>query len=232
MPTNESNIVRPETPTRRKVAICGMHLSICDLIARKLRQVGFLEVVGIYRDTAAVLRDARHTHPGIVILDTELHGKNLAYTLNSFRQMLPDSKIVLFTAAVLKPELLASFPAGTVYVSNKHDHASQLLDVIRKASNVAGEPELPWRNHTEEPLPDDYDDKKNVKIKGTLSDNEIRILTLITLSNTTKQIANLLGISAHTVWNYRARIMYKISAKDQAGMVRYALAHGIIDPHL
>jgi len=209
-----------------------VHQSICDLIARKLRLLGFLEVVGIYRDTAAALRDSRHTLPEIVILDTELNGNALIETLSAFRQISPTSKLVLFTAVFLKPDLVASLPPDSIYIANKHDNAAKLLEVIWKASKLPGMPDFSLQHSTDNPSGSNYDDEINGKIQGTLSDKEIRILTLIAMSNSTKQIASLMGISANTVSNYRAKIMYKISAKDQAGMVRYALIHGLIDPHL
>lgn len=232
MSINESNAAPKEKLMKKKAVICGMHQSICDLIARKLRSAGFIDVIGIYRDTTAALRDARHAGPDIVILDTELNGKALTDELTAVHQALPASKIVLFTAALLKPGRFEALPQGTVYIANKHDHVTQLLDITREASGMTREQHLQAPHGANIPIFSNHEEELSGKIQGTLTDKETQILTLIAMSNSTKQIANQLGISVHTVSNYRARIMYKISAKDQAGMVRYALVHGLVDPHL
>ena len=46
----------------------------------------------------------------------------------------------------------------------------------------------------------------------------------------TKQIAGLLEISAKTAEFHRARIMAKLGVHDTAGLVRYAIREGLIEP--
>ena len=44
-----------------------------------------------------------------------------------------------------------------------------------------------------------------------------------------KEIGGILGISARTAETHRARIMDKLKIHDIAGLVRYALKHGLIE---
>jgi DNA-binding CsgD family transcriptional regulator len=46
---------------------------------------------------------------------------------------------------------------------------------------------------------------------------------------TTKEIAVILGISVNTAESHRSNMMEKLGIHDTAGLVRYALRHGIIE---
>ena len=47
---------------------------------------------------------------------------------------------------------------------------------------------------------------------------------------TTKETARLLGVSVKTAENHRTRIMAKLDIHETAGLVRYAIRQGIIQP--
>jgi DNA-binding CsgD family transcriptional regulator len=55
-------------------------------------------------------------------------------------------------------------------------------------------------------------------------------LQLVAEGNTTKKVASLLGLSVKTAESHRARIMEKLDIHETAGLVRYAIRRGIIQP--
>jgi two-component system, NarL family, response regulator NreC len=61
-----------------------------------------------------------------------------------------------------------------------------------------------------------------------LSDRERQVLQLVAEGKTTKEIATLLGISVKTAESHRSNIMDKLDIHDTAGLVRYAIRHGLI----
>ena len=61
-----------------------------------------------------------------------------------------------------------------------------------------------------------------------LSDRERQVLQLVAEGKTTKEIANLLGISVNTAESHRSNLMDKLDIHDTAGLVRYAIHNGII----
>jgi DNA-binding NarL/FixJ family response regulator len=56
------------------------------------------------------------------------------------------------------------------------------------------------------------------------------VLQLVAEGHSTKEIARALGTSAKTVEHHRARLMERLGVRDVAGLVRYALRHGLADP--
>ena len=63
-----------------------------------------------------------------------------------------------------------------------------------------------------------------------LTPRERQVLQLIAEGRTTKEIAQLLGMSVKTAESHRSRIMEKLGIHETAGLVRYAIRHGVIEP--
>ena len=61
-----------------------------------------------------------------------------------------------------------------------------------------------------------------------LTNREIEILTLIAEENSNPEIAEQLFISIRTVDTHRRNLLDKLQAKNTAGLVRYALKHGLV----
>jgi DNA-binding CsgD family transcriptional regulator len=63
---------------------------------------------------------------------------------------------------------------------------------------------------------------------GTLSQREREILKLVAGGETSREIAKRLSISPKTVDTYRSRLMSKIGVKNLAGLIKFAIQHGVI----
>jgi two-component system response regulator NreC len=62
-----------------------------------------------------------------------------------------------------------------------------------------------------------------------LSDREREVLRLLALGHTNQEIAEQLYISVRTAESHRAHIMQKLRLATRAELVRYALAHGLLN---
>jgi two-component system, NarL family, response regulator NreC len=63
-----------------------------------------------------------------------------------------------------------------------------------------------------------------------LTSREREVLLLIADSKTTKEIAVILGVSVKTADSHRTKIMEKLGIHSTAGLVRYAIRVGIVQP--
>ena len=63
-----------------------------------------------------------------------------------------------------------------------------------------------------------------------LTSREREVLQLVAEGKSTKEIARLLGISFKTAESHRTRIMKKTDIHETAGLVRYAVRRGLIQP--
>ena len=63
-----------------------------------------------------------------------------------------------------------------------------------------------------------------------LTPRELQVLQLVAEGKTTKEVAALLGISFKTAESHRTRIMEKLDIHETAGLVRYAIRRGLVQP--
>ncbi len=68
-------------------------------------------------------------------------------------------------------------------------------------------------------------------LQSLLSPRETEVLRLIASGYTNQEAAQRFGISVKTVEGYRARVMRKLGVRGRAGLVRVALACGLLSPH-
>ena len=61
-----------------------------------------------------------------------------------------------------------------------------------------------------------------------LTSREREILQLVAEGKTSQEIGERLSISPKTVDTYRSRLMRKIGVEDVAGLVKFAIQHGVI----
>src|SRR6267142_670072 len=61
-----------------------------------------------------------------------------------------------------------------------------------------------------------------------LTPREREVLQLVAAGKTTKEVAELLGISVKTAESHRTHIIQKLDTSNTAGVVRYAIRQGLI----
>jgi DNA-binding NarL/FixJ family response regulator len=66
--------------------------------------------------------------------------------------------------------------------------------------------------------------------RDPLTSREREVLQLVAEGKSTKEIARLLAISFKTAESHRTRIMKKTDIHETAGLVRYAVRRGLIQP--
>lgn len=213
--------------------IVGAQASVGELIAIKLLTLDYVEVTGTFNNPTAALEAAKLSRPDIVILDTELSRNRLPGTLSTLRNTLPDCRIILFSANQFTAKSDASYQSGHIYVVGKHEHIGKFIDIVNMASCARDESE---KTELISPTRPQWVQPENANTDATfhqrLTNRELQILKLIASSNTSKEIASKLRISENTVSNHRAHIMSKLSIKDLAALVRYAVRSGIVDANV
>ena len=81
-------------------------------------------------------------------------------------------------------------------------------------------------------LPDIYSDKRpplQKRFIPDLSAREKEVLKLICLEKNTREIADTLFISTHTVESHRANLLSKVGARNTAGLVKWAIESDMME---
>jgi DNA-binding NarL/FixJ family response regulator len=72
-------------------------------------------------------------------------------------------------------------------------------------------------------------EKPTQQLHDDLSEREMEVLMLITQGKSTKDIADKLFLSTHTVYTHRKNILKKLSCKSAAELINYAYTQGLVE---
>jgi len=223
LPLLPSSASRP----RARVLLADDHVVVRDGLKAFLSQEGF-EVVGEASDGRAAVTMCAALKPDVAVLDIAMPALNGIDATREILKQQPDTKIILLTMYSEESYVLAGLRAGIAGYVLKSNGGSNLVDAIEAVAR--GDSYLsPGVSRT---VMQAY--LSNAALPADrLSDREREVLQLIAEGQTMKSIGSLLGISPRTAETHRTRIMRRLDIHDVAGLVRYALDHGLIQsrPH-
>jgi DNA-binding NarL/FixJ family response regulator len=167
-----------------------------------------LRIVGECTDGREVLPMVHKLRPDVLVLDLSMTGKHGLDVLRDFPPYLKTRIVVatMFDTAVYAQQALRSGATGFV---TKQSSSSALALAIREVA--AGPP-------------------KSVDPFDTLTERERTVLRMVAEGRSNASIAAELGLSVRTVESHRKNMMHKMRFENQAALVKWACAAGLIVP--
>ncbi len=207
-----------------------IHVVLADdhsVVRHGLRQLletsGGFSVVAQAADVPSTLEAVRRWRPDVLVLDLNMPGGSSLDAVPQLRQDSPGTQIVVLTMQSEPAYARRALSAGVVGYVLKDAADEEVVDAIRRAA--VGErylhPRLGARVAAEpHPAPPE-----------TLSERELQVLRMVALGHTNSEIADRLYLSVRTVETHRSHIQQKLRLRNRSDLVRYALAHGLLDGH-
>lgn len=183
------------------------------------------DVVGEASDGHEAVELAGRLMPDVAVLDFVMPRLNGLDAAVQIRKLSPSTKTVLLTMYTEDQYVLEAFRHGLRGYVIKTQAAGDLLQAIRELQRGAVYLS-PGISHT---IIEAYLSKGEVP-KEPLTPREREVLQLVAEGRTTKEIANLLGISVKTGEAHRTKIMSKLDIHATAGLVRYAIRRKLVLP--
>ena len=202
-----------------------------------LEQAGF-EVVAEASDGREAIHLTERLRPDVAVLDLAMPHLNGTGAARQLARVAPGTRIVVLTAHAGEEHVIAALEAGIKGYVLKTE---AMADLVRALHEVA-------RGHTylspgiSRTLVDAYLSPgisatvveaglgKRERAADPLTPREKQVLQLIAEGKTTKEIAQVLGISVKTAEFHRSRLMRKLGLHETASVVRYAIRKGIVQP--
>jgi DNA-binding NarL/FixJ family response regulator len=188
-------------------------------------------VVAETSDGREAVRLTRQLQPDIALIDISMPGLNGLDATALISRETPDTRVVILsmhTAETYVLEALRAGAAGYVVKDAAVDEMERALRAVQKGER--------WLSPSvSRHLLDEYLRLvRGQPIAGSgmeaLTPRQREILQLIAEGHSTREIADRLAISIKTVETHRAQIMERLSIRDVAGLTRFALRAGLIDP--
>ena len=180
------------------------------------------DVPGEASDGYEAIRLARDLRPDVAVLDFAMPLLNGLEAAREIHHVAPQTRSILLTMHTEDRYVLEALRAGMRGYVVKTQAAADLVQAIR--DTVRGHIYLcPIVSRA---LVDAYLTKTEAPV-DPLTSRERQVLQLVAEGHTTKDIARLLDLSVKTAETHRGHIMEKLGIHDTAGLVRYAIRHGV-----
>ena len=171
--------------------------------------------------------------PEVVIMDLAMPLLNGWEATRQIIKAAPSARVVILSTYDSEEHIQQAIAAGAAAYLIKQTAASDLVKAIREVrkGNAFFSPAIAQqlRQQTCRSLSGEQPPKApNIE----LTFREAEVLQLIAEGFANKQIAGELGLSVKTVEKHRQQVMNKLNIHDTAGLVRHAVAKGIIETNL
>jgi DNA-binding NarL/FixJ family response regulator len=137
----------------------------------------------------------------------------------------PRTRAVILTMHTEEPYVLEALRAGISGYVLKTQAGDDLVQAIREVVRGA----IYLSPGVSRAVVNAYRSKSDLP-PDPLSPREHEVLQLVAEGKTTKEVAAMLGISVKTAESHRTRIMSKLDIHETAGLVRYAIRRGLVQP--
>jgi len=183
------------------------------------------DVVGEASDGLEAIAAAERLQPQVVVIDLAMPALNGIDAVREIVKRAPRAKPVLLTMHTEEYHVLEALRAGAKACVSKTQAAEHLLQAIKDvcaggvylSPHVSGAVVQAYLAKTELP----YD---------PLTPRERQVLQLIAEGKTTKEAAAVLEVSVKTAETHRTNLMEKLDIHSTAGLVRYAIRRGLLQP--
>lgn len=221
LPSSSSSSV----PLLTKVLIIDDHAAIIEMMTQVVESLPGFKVVGSALDSDTAMELCRTQSADIIILDLVLPGVSGLTLLHDLIVLRPQAKVLIFTGSLNAPAMRGAITAGVMGVVEKMAN----LDIFRTAlqSVAAGQPYYgPLAGRLIKSLVSRESDEKTSSAE--LTKRERTILCHVAQGMSSKEIADKLGLSIHTVINHRTNLMKKTGLRRVAQLSLFAAQAGLI----
>jgi DNA-binding NarL/FixJ family response regulator len=191
---------------------------VADGLAEILKQEERFVIAGRVQNGMEVLQFLQSDYVDLILMDISMPLMDGIKCTKAVKQKFPDIGILILTMYNQQHFLRELIKAGANGCMLKNKSGLDLIQAIDRI--ISGK--------------SFYDNTSDHKLstaeltEAKLSEREIEIVVAIAEGHTSKDIAQKLYISEHTVKTHRKNIFRKLNLNDAADLTRYALEHGII----
>jgi DNA-binding NarL/FixJ family response regulator len=207
-----------------RVVLADDHRIVRDGLRALLEREAF-SIVGEASDGVEAVRVAEEVRPDVVLLDVRMPVLGGLDAARLLQKSAHRPKTILLTRHDEAQYVTEALHAGVDGYVLKSQAVSDLVQAIEQVSRggiylspsisrAVVEAFLSGAGGAQQPL----------------TSRERQVLRMVGEGKSTKEVARLLGISANTAESHRFSLMRKLDIHQTAGLVRYAIRCGLLDP--
>lgn len=214
---------------RTRILLADDHALVRQGFRALIDAIADFEVVGEAADGREALKLIRAFAPDVALMDISMPELNGLDATAHARRERPQLRVIIVSMHATEAYVLEALRAGAAGYLLKDADAGELERAIRAV--VRGERYLApaLSHHVIERLMR-FEHGDTAAATEALTARQREVLQLVAEGRSTREIAARLNLSIKTVETHRAQLMQRLEIYDVAGLTRYALRIGLIDP--
>jgi len=213
-----------------RVVVSDDHHLVRQGIRALLEKAGDIEVVGEAADGQEALELVERLLPDVLVLDIAMPHLNGVEAVGRLRDLGVKTRALILSMYADDTLVRQALRSGAKGYLLKRAVSDELLLAVRAVSrgDTFLSPEV--AGPVVSPLVDAPLRFADLGPMDQLTSREREVLQLIAEGYTNREIATHLHLSEKTVEKHRGHLMAKLDTHDTAGLVRFAVKHGLIAP--
>lgn len=207
-----------------KVFIADDHQIVIDGIKSIMEEDNEVTVVGGALSGEDTLVQLKDLETDVLLLDINMTGMDGIEVAQRLKEEEHPVKILILTMHNNPQFTKQLIEIGVLGCMMKNAGKQEMLEAIKtvyKGKRYYGD-------EVTETLFDSIDKSQKATQKAELTKREVEVLKLIAQEFSTKEIADQLFISTHTVETHRKNLLSKLGFKNSAGLARFAAKNGLV----
>jgi len=203
-----------------QIILADDHQLLREAIKKNIAEIADFKVVGEAGDGLELLELLEKSVPDLILLDISMPRFNGIEAAGEIKKRYPTVKILILTMIKSREFIHRALEIGVNGYLLKENAFSDLISAIRTIQNG---------NNYLSPLIADQMMQivaGRVRPENPLTKREALVLQLLSEGKSSREIAELLFISIHTVNCHRSNIKRKLNLKKVADLIKYALHKG------
>ncbi len=187
-----------------------------------------IDVIGEAGTAAEGLRLVDSLRPDVVLMDIRMPGEGAIEITAQIHSQFPESAVVVLTSFADDDLLIRAIQAGAAGYILKQVGNAELLRAIRASARKQAVTDPATTEKLFEHIRKTERNADEIAFQD-LSDQEVRVLTLLARGKSNAQIGHNLRLSGNTVRNYLSTIMQKLHASNRTELAIYAVTHHLFE---
>lgn len=206
-----------------RIAIVDDHQLVIEGLEGILAKIDQIEIVGHANNGIDLIDLMSKCDVDLILMDISMPIMDGISSTKKVKEEYPETKVIILSMHDSVDQTQKALDAGAdgfVLKNSSKDELERAILTVMDGKNFYSDKIM--KNVMEAMKADKVE-------KVVLTEREEDVLRLIAKEYTTKEIADQLFISHHTVESHRKNLLFKLDARGVAGLVKYAVENGYIE---
>lgn len=205
-----------------RIVLADDHKILLESLNFVLKKQPDIEVVATVSNGAELMNVLARSAVDVVLMDIQMPELDGFQAAVGIRTRFPQVKILVLSMHNDRSYIERMYELGAAGYLLKTADIDEIIEAIQKVAQGGSyfNPEvvLSFMNRS-----------SNYSIELKLTRRERQVIELIAKENSNVQIAQILNLSVGTINSYRKNLLKKLNVKNTAGLIRFAMNHGILN---